>query len=69
MCEVADVKVLRFWNHAPVVGRLAGLVGNGRLGLLMAQTTYGALDKTLWWMGNNMVGIVVKNAQDQGPKK
>jgi ubiquinone/menaquinone biosynthesis C-methylase UbiE len=67
MREVADVKVLRFWNHAPVVGRLAGLVGNERLGLLAAQTIYGVLDRTLWWIGNNMVGIVVKNPQHQEP--
>jgi len=62
MREVSDVKVLRFWNHQPVVGRVAGLVGNERLGLLAAQAIYGVLDSTLWWMGNNMVGIVVKNA-------
>jgi ubiquinone/menaquinone biosynthesis C-methylase UbiE len=62
MREVSDVKVIRFWNHQPVVGRVAGLAGNGRLGLAAAHATYGLLDRTLWWMGNNMVGIVIKNA-------
>ena len=41
LTEVSDLNVIRFWNHAPVVG---------------------LLDRSLWWIGNNMVGIVVKNA-------
>jgi ubiquinone/menaquinone biosynthesis C-methylase UbiE len=62
MKEASDVKVIRFWNHHPIVGRVAGLAGGGRLGLLAARATYGLLDRTAWWIGNAMVGIVTKNA-------
>lgn len=59
--EATAVKVIRFWDHNVTIGRIANLVGGGRLGLATAQATYGLLDTTLWWIGNAMVGIVVKN--------
>jgi ubiquinone/menaquinone biosynthesis C-methylase UbiE len=59
--EATDVNVIRFWDHNVTIGRVAKLVGGGRPGLLAAQATYGLLDGLTWWMGNAMVGIVVKN--------
>jgi ubiquinone/menaquinone biosynthesis C-methylase UbiE len=60
--EAAAVNVIRFWDHNVTIGRVAALAGGGRPGLLAAQATYGLLDGALWWMGNAMVGIVIKNA-------
>jgi ubiquinone/menaquinone biosynthesis C-methylase UbiE len=60
----ATVKVIRFWDHNVTIGRVASLAGGGRPGLAAARATYGLLDTTLWWIGNAMVGIVVKKVNE-----
>ncbi len=60
--EVAEVDVLRFWDHNVTIRRLAECVGRGRIGLTAAKTTYAALDGGLWWMGNAMVGLILKKS-------
>jgi ubiquinone/menaquinone biosynthesis C-methylase UbiE len=58
--DAKDVKVIRFWDHNVTIHRVATLAGGGRRGLMAARATYGLLDGALRWMGNAMVGIVVK---------
>jgi len=60
--EAKDVDVVRFWDHNVMIRRVADMVGGGRLGLATAKGAYGLLDAGLWWMGNAMVGIVLKNS-------
>ena len=60
--EAKDVQVIRFWDHNVTIHRVARLAGSGRLGLMAAKATYGVLDSVMWWMGNAMVGIVIKHA-------
>jgi hypothetical protein len=60
--DAARVHVIRFWDHNVTIRRVAELAGGGRLGLMAAKATYGVLDGGLRWMGNAMVGIVLKNA-------
>jgi ubiquinone/menaquinone biosynthesis C-methylase UbiE len=59
--EATAVNVIRFWDHNVTIGRVARLAGGGRPGLLAARATYGLLDGLTWWMGNALVGIVLKN--------
>lgn len=59
--EAGTVDVIRFWDHNVTIRRLADRVGRGRVGLAAAKATYGMLDGGLWWMGNAMVGIILKN--------
>jgi SAM-dependent methyltransferase len=61
MKDAVDVTAIRFWDHNVSLRRVADLVGGGRLGLTTVKAAYLALNMGLWWMGNAMVGIVLKN--------
>jgi ubiquinone/menaquinone biosynthesis C-methylase UbiE len=61
------VNVTRLWDHNVVVGRVARFAGGGRLGLLLARTTYFALDTLFAGLGNMMVAVIVK--PDRTPPK
>lgn len=59
--EAKEVQVIRFWDHNVTIRRVANAVGGGRLGLATAKATYALLDAGLWWIGNALVGIVLKD--------
>lgn len=59
------VKGIRFWDHDVALRKLASLFGGGRLGLNAAKADYGALNFAPW-LGNMMVGVVVKQKLDSG---
>lgn len=56
------VKAIRFWDHNVALRKLAGLFGGGQIGLLAAKTAYGVLG-AVPWLGNMMVGVVVKQVE------
>jgi ubiquinone/menaquinone biosynthesis C-methylase UbiE len=58
--QATEIAVIRFWDHNVTMRRLAQLAGGGRLGLSVAKAAYRTLDTGMWWMGNAMVGIVIK---------
>jgi hypothetical protein len=64
--EASDISVIRFWDHNVTLRRLARVVGDGRLGLTVAKSAYRVLDAGMWWMGNAIVGIVVKGPVTSG---
>jgi ubiquinone/menaquinone biosynthesis C-methylase UbiE len=59
--EAKQISVIRFWDHNVTMRRLARSIGDGRPGLAMAKAAYHVLDSSLWWMGNAIVGIIVKD--------
>lgn len=66
--EAADVNVIRFWDHNVTIARVAKLAGGGQPGLSAAKATYGLLDGLLWWLGNAMVGVVIKKTTSSSAK-
>jgi ubiquinone/menaquinone biosynthesis C-methylase UbiE len=61
--DARHIAVIRFWDHNVSMRRLAGLVGGGRPGLAAAKALYRLLDLGLWWIGNAVVGIVIKTPE------
>ncbi len=61
-----DVKAIRIWDHNLVVGKLVRKLrlGSGRAAVLAARFLYAALNIPFSWLGNMMVGVVVKTDTD-----
>lgn len=55
------IRVLRLWDHSGAMARIGQMVGGKRLGLTLARALYGCLNALLWWLGNAMIGLVVKH--------
>ena len=60
--STTDVKAIRLWDHALTVARLARKLrlGTGRAAVFAARFFYAALNVPFSWLGNMMVGVVVK---------
>ena len=62
-----DVKAIRLWDHNLVVGKLVRKLrlGSGHTAVLAAKFLYAALNTPFSWLGNMMVGVVVKTDSDE----
>jgi ubiquinone/menaquinone biosynthesis C-methylase UbiE len=62
-----DVKAIRLWDHNLVVGKLIRKlrIGSGRTAVSAAKFLYAALNIPFSWLGNNMVGVVVKTDSEE----
>ncbi len=54
------VKAMRIWDHNVVMRKISKRLGGKRLAPLVAKTAYRILDSTVPFLGNMMVGVIVK---------
>lgn len=55
------IKAIRLWDHNVMMSKLAKLLGSKRVGLFFVKFCYFFLNSLFWWLGNMMIGIVVKH--------
>ena len=62
-----DIKAIRLWDHNQVVGKLIRKlrIGSGRAAVSAAKFLYAALNIPFSWLGNRMVGVVVKTDSEE----
>jgi SAM-dependent methyltransferase len=56
-CSVIPIRI---WDHNVVMGKVARVFGGHTIGLAVVRLLYGALNVSLGWAGNMMIGIVFK---------
>lgn len=61
----SSIVPIRIWDHNVVMANVARAFGGRALGLAVVKLLYGALNASLWWAGNMMIGIVFKSAQQR----
>jgi len=60
------IKAIRLWDHNSIIARVVRGFGSGRAGVIVSKLIYRAMNLPFWWLGNNMVGVVVKGGNGPG---
>lgn len=57
------IHVLRLWDHGCTMERAARIMGGRRAGLVLVKAAYAVLNVLFRWLGNMMIGVVVKHPE------
>ncbi|MDE5089858.1 MAG: hypothetical protein O4805_23130, partial [Trichodesmium sp. St16_bin2-tuft] len=55
------IKPIRLWNHNLVMDKVGKIFGGGQRGRVVVQCCYYLLDLCFGWLGNMMIGLLIKN--------
>ena len=59
-----DIKSIQLWDHPGVMDKLARFFGGKQLSIYFVKFCYFILNTFFWWLGNMMIGIVIKETKD-----
>ncbi|AFY82270.1 class I SAM-dependent methyltransferase [Oscillatoria acuminata] len=54
------IQAIRLWNHNLLMAKVGKILGGKQGAVLAVKSFYFILDWLFWWLGNMMIGIVIK---------
>ncbi len=65
LTRASCIKAIRLWDHNLILRNVAGALGGKRLASVCVKSIYAILNTFFWWMGNMMIGIVIKSTCEE----